>query len=274
MHKKVRRTGLCNFIMRRYFIPMKRFLFVALALTASLQAQNTKPADNVAVDNLTPNQREFSNLPEEKRKEFVRLYTEAQRFFTEMRVFETLDALHDAEKIFSKSVELYNLRGSCYVEMRIFEKAEIAFNKALEISPNNLSVKFNVAECMFVSKKWQQSHDKFQELLKQMPANAMEMSRLIEFKIFLCKKKLDLDNEALILADKYDYQDDSPYYYYTKAALAFDKKDTVEAERWMMKAARIFRDPKILTPWQDTMMEYGYIKGFFGNNEEAEEEAE
>jgi len=70
------------------------------------------------------------------------------------------------------------------------------------------------------------------------------------------------------LADKYNYQDDSPYYYYAKAALAFDDKDLVAAEKWMGRAARIFRDPRILSPWQDTMMEYGYIKGFLGGQEE------
>lgn len=271
MHKKVRRFGLCNFIIKRYLLPMKRFLLIALALTAPLHAQNPKPANDVAVDDLSPNQLEFSNLPVEKREEFIRLCQEAENLLKEKRVFETLDKLHEAEKIFSKSVHTYNLRGSCYVEMRIFDKAEIEFKKGLEISPNNLNVKFNVGECMFVSKRWQESHDKFQELLKLMPPNEMQLSRLIEFKIFLCKKKLGMDNEALILADKYDYQDDSPYYYYTKAALAFDKKDNVEAERWMVRAARIFRDPKILSPWQDTMMEYGYIKGFLGGDEEKEE---
>lgn len=249
---------------------MKRFLLLALAFTATLQAQDSKPAEK-GVDDLSSSQREFTNLPVEKRNEFIKLYGEAQKLFTAMRVFETLEKLNEAEKIFSNSVELFNLRGSCYVEMRIFDKAEVAFKRALEISPNNLSVMFNVAECMFVSRQWQASHDKLQELLKLMPANALEMSRLIEFKILLCNKKLGLDKEAQILADKYDYQDDSPYYYYAKAALAFDKKELVDAEQWMARAARIFRDPKILTPWQDTMMEYGYIKGFFGGDEEAKE---
>ncbi|MES2981783.1 MAG: tetratricopeptide repeat protein [Verrucomicrobiota bacterium] len=249
---------------------MKRFLLLALAFTATLHAQNSKPAEK-GVDDLSASQREFTNLPEEKRTEFIKLYTEAQKMFSAMRVFETLEKLHEAEKIFPNSVELLNLRGSCYVEMRIFDKAEIAFKRALEISPNNLSVMFNVAECMFVSRQWQASHDKLQELLKLMPANALEMSRLIEFKILLCKKKLGLDKEAQILADKYDYQDDSPYYYYAQAAMAFDKKELVEAEQWMARAARIFRDPKVISPWQDTMMEYGYIKGFFGGEEEAEE---
>lgn len=249
---------------------MKHFLFFALAFSITLHAQTPK-LDNAAVDNLSLSQREFTNLPEEKRQEFIKLYTDAQRLFATMRVFETLDALNEAEKIFPSSMELYNLRGSCYIEMRIFEKAEIAFKKALEISPNNLSVKFNVAECLFVSRQWQASHDQFQLLLKLIPPNAIEISRLIEFKILLCKKKLGMNKEAQILAEKYDYQDDSPYYYYAMAVLAFDKKELIEAEQWMGRAARIFRDPKILSPWQDTMMEYGYIKGFFGGEDESEE---
>lgn len=251
---------------------MKRLLLLLLVFTATLHAQNPKPAER-KVEDFTPNQREFFNLPEEKRNEFIKHYSDALRFFSDKRVFETLDALDEAEKVFSKSVELHNLRGSCYVEMRIFDKANVSFNKALEISPDNLSLKFNIAECFFVSKKWQDSHDKFQELLKILPPNSGEIARLAEFKLLLCKKKLGLDNEAQILADKYDYQDDSPYYYYAKAAMAFDKKELAEAEKWMGRAARIFRDPKILSPWQDTMMEYGYIKGFFGAQEEEEKAA-
>lgn len=246
---------------------MKWFLFLSLIFSASLHAQNTKPADK-SVKNLSPAQLEFSNLSEEKRTEFVSLYDEAQRYFKTMRVFETLEALGKAEKIFPKSVELLNLKGSCYVEIRHFDKAAAAFKTALEISPDNLSVKFNIAECMFVSRQWQEAHDKLQELLKLMPGNAMMMSRLIEFKIFLCKKKLNLDQEAIFLAEKYDYQDDSPYYYYTKAVIAFDKKELVEAEEWMARANRIFRDPQIISVWQDTMMEYGYIKSFFGGSDQ------
>jgi tetratricopeptide (TPR) repeat protein len=252
---------------------MKLFLLIALLFTVTLHAQNAKAdakADENAVDNMSPNQRQFFNIPEEKRKEIINLYGEAHRLFTEKRVFEALEKLNEAEKLFPNSFELHNLRGSCYVELRIFDKAIISFEKAKQISPNNLSIKFNLAECTFVSQKWQESHDKFQELLKLLPPNSLEMLRLVEFKVFICKKKLGLDQEALILADKYDYQDDSPYYYYTKAALAFDKKENAEAEQWMNRAAIIFREPKILSPWQDTMMESGYVKSFYGGEQEKE----
>lgn len=241
---------------------MKYFLLALLFATA-VHAQIAKP-DQKTVDEMNPNQREFLNLPEEKRNEFIKLCSNAQDYFKSMRVFETLEALNQAEKIFSKSVELYNLRGSCYVELRVFDKAEMAFNKALELNPKDPSLMFNVAECKFVSRQWQASHDKFQELLKVLPDNLTTLSRVAEFKIYLCKKKLGLDKEASLMADKYDYHDDSPYYYFVRAAQAYDKKDAVEAEQWLARAQRIFLDPKILGPWHDTMMEYGYIKSFFG----------
>jgi hypothetical protein len=34
----------------------------------------------------------------------------------------------------------------------------------------------------------------------------------------------------------------------------------------MARGGRIFQNPAILSPWQDTLMEFGYIKGFFGGD--------
>jgi hypothetical protein len=89
---------------------------------------------------------------------------------------------------------------------------------------------------------------------------------LVEFKILLCKKKLGMKEEAKALAEKYDFQDDSPYYYYAQAALAYDDKNLVKAEEWLAMAGRVFRDPNVLAPWQDTLVEYGYIKSFYGDD--------
>ena len=89
----------------------------------------------------------------------------------------------------------------------------------------------------------------------------------MEFKILLCKNKLGKKEEVTILAEKYDFLDDSPFYYYAKAALAYDAKDLVKAEEWLATAGRIFQDPNVLAPWQDTLIEYGYIKSFYGSDE-------
>ena len=239
------------------------FLF-ALFLVCPLSAQ--EPNKELEVKDLLPSQRAFLNLPEDSRKEFARHFGEAAKYFQQKRVFETLEALYEAEKIFDQSAELLNLRGSCYVEMRAFDKASAAFEEALKINPSNASIRFNVAEVLFVTKQWQEALDTFTEILSQIPEGNTSLSRLVEFKILLCKMKLGMDEDVIILAEKYDFQDDSPYHYYAKAALAYENGELLEAEEWLARANRIFADPNIIAPWQDTLVEFGYIKSFYGDD--------
>lgn len=241
-------------------------LLSLLVLASPLVAQNeASPAgNNPPKQELAPNQQAFLNLPEESRQAFIKHLSEAARLFNEKRIFETLDELNKAAKVFDDSPEIYNLRGSCYVEIRSFDKALVAFEKAASYSKENPSIDFNVAEVFFVTKQWKKASDLFEKILKTVPSENIALGRLMEFKILLCKKKLGLEDDVIILAEKYDYLDDSPYYYYVKAALAYDKKDLVTAEEWLARASRIFRDPAVISPWQDTLVEYGYIKSFYG----------
>ncbi len=246
------------------------FLLSLLALVLPLAAQDeetpvVKKHEEVK-NGLMPNQQAFLNLPEESRKDFIKHIGEASRLFEQKRIFESLDELDKTAKIFVDSPELYNLRGSCFVEMRAFDKAMEQFDKASALAKDNPSIQFNIAEVFFVTKKWQQSADLFEKVLKILPANSTALSRLVEFKILLSKRKLGLKDEVTILAGKYDFLDDSPYYYYAQAALAYEDNNLVKAEEWLAIASRVFQDPNVLAPWQDTLVEYGYIKSFYGND--------
>ena len=251
---------------------MKSLLFFSLliSLTPILAQEKPVPAEEKPVEpivELLQNQKAFLNLPEETRKEFVKHIAEASRLFQQKRIFETLDELDKAEKIFAESPEIMNLRGSCFVEMRAFDKALGQFKKAGDLSKNNSSIGFNIAEVYFVTKEWKKSAELFEKILKDIPATNTALSRLVEFKILLCKKKLGKKDEALILANKYDFLDDSPYYYYAKAALAYDDNDLIKAEENLAIAGRIFQDANTIAPWQDTLVEFGYIKSFYGDDE-------
>ncbi len=254
---------------------MKAIYLISLfALVTPLAAQNApKPVEKMPVvdaKTLSPNQQAFLNLPEESRKEFVKRLSEATRLFQQKRIFETLDELDKTEKIFADSPEIYNLRGSCFVEMRAFDKALAQFEKSRSFTKDNASIDFNVAEVYFVTKEWKKSLDMLENIFKILPKENMVLGRLVEFKMYLCMKKLGMNDEAATLADKYDFLDDSPYHYYMQAALAYDKKDLVKAEEWLAIAGRIFQDPNVLAPWQDTMVEYGYIKSFYGDDAAAD----
>jgi tetratricopeptide (TPR) repeat protein len=216
---------------------------------------------------LTDLQKAFSNLPEERRKEFIKHLEEATRLFQQKRIFETIDQLDKADAIFPNSPEVLNIRGSCLVEFRAFDKAIAAFKEALKLSPDNPSIEFNIGEVYFVSKQWQEAHDVFSKVLGSLDKpEHLALSRLTEFKILLCKNKLGQKDEVLELAEKYDFLDDSPYHYYAKAALAYEANDLIKAEEWLAIASRIFQDPNIIAPWQDTLVEYGYIKSFYGDD--------
>lgn len=249
-------------------------LLSLFVLVTPLAAQDAaKPVEKMPLLDakaLSPNQQAFLNLPEESRKDFVKHLSEATRLFQQKRIFETLDELDKTQKIFSDSPEIYNLRGSCFVEMRAFDKALAEFEKARSYTKDNASIDFNVAEIYFVTKEWKKSLDILEKISKILPKENMALGRLVEFKMLLCMKKLGMNAEAVTLADKYDFLDDSPYYYFAQAALAYDKKDLVKAEEWLAIAGRIFQDPNVLAPWQDTMVEYGYIKSFYGDDSAAD----
>ena len=246
-----------------------KYLFPLFVLVTPLAAQVAlKPGEKAPVADakvLSPNQQAFLNLPEEWRKEFVKHLGEATRLFQQKRIFETLDELEKTIKVFADSPEIYNLRGSCFVEMRDFEKALADFEKARSFTKDNGSIDFNIAEVYFVTKQWQKSLDLFTKIIKALPPANLALGRLVEFKMLLCMKKLGMDAEAAALADKYDFLDDSPFHYFAQAALAYDKKDLIKAEEWLAIAGRIFQDPNVIAPWQDTLVEYGYIKSFYGD---------
>lgn len=252
--------------MKLRFLPV---IWLGLSLTAGAQdkdkpaAAPEKPAQ--PQQQLAPNQQAFLNLPQETRTKFIELLKEANRLFQEKRVFETLDVLDKSDVIFKDSPETLNLRGSCYVEFRDFDKAMAAFKEAEKLTPNNPSVKFNIGEVYFVTKQWKDAQQTFEEVLKSLPPNSNNaLSRLLEFKILLCKLKNGQKQEAVAMADKYDHMDDSPYYYYAHASLAYEQNNLLKAEEWLASAGRVFQNPAILSPWQDTLVEFGYIKSFYG----------
>lgn len=244
--------------------PLNRyFLVFSTLLSCSAFSQITENKDDL-LPNMTASQQAFTNIPEEDRKLFIEHVTHANRMFRQKRIFECLEKLNEAQKLFDKSPEVYNLRGSCYVEMRSFDKALEQFEEAMKLSPNNAKLLFNIGEVYFVTKEWKRSLDTFNEVLKKIPETNVAMSRLVEFKILLCLKKVGRSADARIFSEKYDFLDDSPFYYYAKAAIAYDDEDLQKAEEWLATASRIFRNPAAIAPWQDTLVEYGYIKSFYG----------
>ncbi len=208
---------------------------------------------------------------------------EARRLFGQKRIIESINQIAEARKIFSEDPDALNLLGACHVEFRSFDKARAAFEAALEKQGAYLkdvaelrgdarkrrmrpvvNILFNIAEMDFVTKRWGDCQKRIEKILPDMDPGNITMIRLLEFKYFLCKLKLGEVDHARTLSEKYDYLDDYPYYYYANAAMAYHDKKDKEAERWRASARRVFRRTAVLAPWEDTMIEIGFVKSFYG----------
>lgn len=249
--------------MRNRFL-LTSSLLTALVLTIAppLSAQEDEPAR----PDVPAWQMNFENLPPEDRQRYAELMMRASTLFNQKRIFEALNAANDAAAIFDSDPACMNLKGACYVEFRDFPTARDLFLKALALTPDNTSVLFNLAEMDFVTGQWEECHRRMGELLEVINPKAIDMRRLVEFKLLLAKLKTNRVDEARELAGKYDFLDDTPFHYYASAALEYHDGDRTKAERWLGSARRVFRTPETLAPWQDTLIEFGYIKSFYGGD--------
>ncbi len=208
---------------------------------------------------------EFMKIPEEQRVEFNKKVRLAQKLYQEKRIFDALQAIDELDKIISTHPACLSLRGACYVELRAFDKAYAIFERLLAISPNSTNILFNLAELEFVTRKWEKSHQRFNELLTLLPEQNKNLRQLSEFKLLLCKLKTDRIDEARAMQNKYSEWDDTPYHYYAPAAILFYEGKDEEAKKLLRNALFIWRNPAQLSSWQDTMIEFGYVRSFYGS---------
>lgn len=210
--------------------------------------------------------RDFMNLPIEKRKDFGTKLLKVQNLFNQKRIFDALEKIDELDAIFPNHPAAMNIKGACYVEMRSFDKATAIFEKILEIAPKNVNVQFNIAEVNFVTGKWNTSHDRFEKLIPLLGTNNKPMKRICEFKLLLCKLKMNRIQEAKAISEKYDEWDDSPLYYYARAALLYHANNKPEADKMLRNAKFVWQNDAVLAPWQDTLIEFGYIRSFYGGD--------
>ena len=174
---------------------------------------------------------------------------------------------------------MWNLKGSCYVEFRSFAKGREAFQRALALDPDNSGILFNLAEMDFVTKRWKDCVAKMDALSAQLLEDSngepneqvSQLQRLALFKKMLALIKLGKNSEAREVAETHwqDW-DDTPFTYYSKAALDYSEGNEEEANRWLMSAVRVFGGLDKVANWQDTLIEFGYVRSFYGGDDDGD----
>ncbi|MGB1874875.1 MAG: tetratricopeptide repeat protein [Akkermansiaceae bacterium] len=253
------------------------FALITIALCIGIQdarAQEPSPQNKAAANTGGETLKRFMAMPEDTRKLFNRNLYEAQKLFQQKRLFDALQVLDALDKIFQGHPGALTLKAGCYVEMRAFEKAYPIFEQVLKINPQSTNIRFNLAELDFVMKNWEAAHQKFSELIGMLPPESKGMMQLCEFKMLLCKLKTNRVEEARAMENKYGEWDDTPYYYYATAALLYFDGKTDEAKKTLRNALFVWRDKNLLSSWQDTLIEFGYVRSFYGGQDAFESATE
>jgi tetratricopeptide (TPR) repeat protein len=239
---------------------------LALAVTSpEATAQQSTPANAPSAEGQKM-MADFMKLPEQQRIDFNKNVRLAQKLYREKRIFDALQVIGELEKIQKNHPACLSLKAGCYVEMRAFDKAYVIFEKLHKLSPKSTNILFNLAELEFVTKKWQKAHKRFTELLTLLPQNAKSLRHLSEFKLLLCNLKTNRVKEARSMQNKYGEWDDTPYYYYARAAILYHDGNEEAAKKILREALFIWREPAALSSWQDTMIEFGYVRSFYGES--------
>jgi len=191
----------------------------------------------------------------------LELMQEAYGLQNRKRYLDALMKLDEAEKLTPANPEIFNLRGSIFLsaQMRDIEKARAEFSKSQELQPEALPPRFNLAELEFVAGNFLAAERAFRGILQKFDTLPQPMRHMIQFKVLvaLVKQKKVAEAESELKAN-FDFLDETPAYYFSKAVLALADGKEREGNEWLAKAQIIYKKPENL-PYLDSLMETGYI---------------
>jgi tetratricopeptide (TPR) repeat protein len=193
--------------------------------------------------------------------EVKKILLEAREMRVQHRYTDALTKLDEAEKLAPNLSDIYALRGDIYLapRRRDFALALPQFQKAAELEPQSPLPRFNLAEFYFVKHEFDTALQAFTKLTTDFPKLPMVIRHLVHYKRMLCELKLGHRPAAeQIVADNFTFMDDTPAYYFSKAALAFDSGDTAKANEWVQRGVSVFKGPNC-EPYYDAFKELRWV---------------
>lgn len=223
-------------------------VLVTPALHAQTSANTTNVADGSAVKTIV--------VPaDEKLRAIV---SDVQELHAKKQFFEALEKLKSAEALAPENPLIPNIRGSIYTGMRDFEKAKEAFEKAHTMLPDAFEPEFNLAELLYVQQRYAEAETAFAKIVEKHVKLREEVRHLAIFKEIVCELKLKKTAEAEKNAKAFSFIDDTPAYYFTKAAFFFAAENEQGGREWLGKATSIFK-PAQNAVYIDSLMEAKWI---------------
>src|SRR6266849_303732 len=210
-----------------------------------------------------------ANTVAPSKSELETMYDKAFRAFDANNFPEALTQLDAIDARQPDLAESQNLRGVIFMRQGIYDKAEAALYRAIELDPKFWNARFNLAEIPFLQKNWTEARNRFQELLS---SNASELqgeaTQLIQYKILLTYLLEGKENMVDSILAKFELSPDTPAVHYANAAIALQRKNAKEAKDWMVEAEKDF-SPQLNKLFAESLYEVGWLQKQVGQTRAA-----
>ncbi len=229
------------------------------SLVQPSHAQDT-PEQNAALEEMPAWLISFSNLPKEKREEYVTRLNQAKQAYHAGKWVDCIAYLAECELIMTGNPNIWNLRASCLMEQKYFEEAEAELNRVLAAMPGDQVALMNQANLFMATGRYTQSLQILNSLRDALPLDAdAELHNVLAFRAMLCYLMLGQEKEAKEQMKHVSAMSDTPLYHFGKGACALSRGDRQEASRQIHLAEMIFANNKAYIPYQRSLALSGIL---------------
>lgn len=191
--------------------------------------------------------------------EFSKRLESARKSFDTHDISSALAELEMAADLYETHPDVLNLRGSCHMELRDFEKALSDFSQALKKMPESPAIHFNIGEVHFVSKRWDDAIQSFNQAKDSLAPESDALLQLIDFKLMLCEAGRGNRVEFEARFDANSQVQRTLLSEYIKVVKAFQAEDDAAVGAGFKTISEMFPIAEVRAPWNDTLTEFGYV---------------
>lgn len=237
--------------------------------TSQIRAQvDTAVEDPVVKKRLLRIKATFEQLPKERITAFQAFKKKAIESNKQQKYFTSLIALNDALVIFEDDIDLLWLKGVCHAQLHDVDSAVFNYKKALEIHPHHAPSLLNIVEIYFYHNRYEEALEYMTYIRKFLGSVGADSSPLFDFKYLITLTRLAKEQPEKYTEDLkkmqnlYEYLDDSPYYYYSKALQMLDAGKSNEGQVWIYKAAAIFNNAQAIKTWNKALIDADFLTAY------------
>ncbi len=170
----------------------------------------------------------------------ARLIAEAKERATERKLPEALTAVERYRQLKGETDQYFELKGTVLTLCKEYESAEKAFTELLSIAPNSYVGRFNRAETIMLQGRYAKAESEFAVVESERSSIAPPVADLARFKRVACLLAQGKMLEASGLVPPIQETRESPALYYSRAMVAWVKKDAEGANRLLGEAREQF----------------------------------